>query len=188
MVYLKNGISLSLMADILFVSLIVPLVFIDLEHQLLPNAITYPGLLLMVLLRLLVDQPIIDSLPTGRFGLTDAPDWVLTLVGSLLGALAGGGTLWIVRELYLRFRGIEGMGLGDVKMMLMVGAFLGWKLTILTIFVASLLGSIVGIIVMLIRGGTMKMKIPFGVFLGPGSLISLFVGQRFIDWYVSMYR
>jgi len=96
--------------------------------------------------------------------------------------------LWLVREAYYRLRHVEGMGLGDVKMMLMVGAFLGWQLTLLTIFVGSLLGSAIGILLILLRGGSMKMQIPFGVFLGPAAIISLFVGRQFIMWYVSMYR
>jgi len=79
------------------------------------------------------------------------------------------------------------MGLGDVKMMFMVGAFLGWQLTLLTVFVGSLLGSVVGVM-LIARGGTMKMQIPFGVFLGPAAIISLFVGKQFIAWYVGMYR
>jgi prepilin signal peptidase PulO-like enzyme (type II secretory pathway) len=79
------------------------------------------------------------------------------------------------------------MGLGDVKMMLMVGAFLGWQLTLLTIFLGSLLGSLVGVL-LIVRGGSMKMQIPFGVFLGPAAIISLLVGQQFIGWYVGMYR
>jgi prepilin signal peptidase PulO-like enzyme (type II secretory pathway) len=78
------------------------------------------------------------------------------------------------------------MGLGDVKMMLMVGAFLGWQLTMLTIFMASLLGSIIGILLITMRGGNMKMEIPFGVFLGPAALIALFIGQDLIDWYLKM--
>jgi prepilin signal peptidase PulO-like enzyme (type II secretory pathway) len=80
------------------------------------------------------------------------------------------------------------MGLGDVKMMLMVGAFLGWQLTLLTIFVGSLLGSLIGMLYIALRGGNMKMQIPFGVFLGPAAIISLFAGQHLITWYIGMYR
>jgi prepilin signal peptidase PulO-like enzyme (type II secretory pathway) len=80
------------------------------------------------------------------------------------------------------------MGLGDVKMMLMVGVFLGWQLTLLTIFIGSLLGSLVGVLLISLRGGSMKMQIPFGVFLGPAAIIALFAGQQFIAWYVGMYR
>jgi prepilin signal peptidase PulO-like enzyme (type II secretory pathway) len=80
------------------------------------------------------------------------------------------------------------MGLGDVKMMLMVGAFLGWQLTLLTIFIGSLLGSLIGILLITFRGGGMKTQIPFGVFLGPAAIIALLIGPPLIAWYVGMYR
>jgi leader peptidase (prepilin peptidase) / N-methyltransferase len=178
---------LPLLADIVFVSLIVPLVFIDLRYKLLPNAITYPGLALLFVLRALAPDPWILAHTPHIFGST-APAWALSMIGSLLGAAVGGGSLWLVREVYYRLRHVEGMGLGDVKMMLMVGAFLGWQLTLLTIFIGSLLGSLVGILLIVWRGGTMKMQIPFGVFLGPAAIISLFAGQQLIMWYVGMYR
>ena len=177
-----------LLADMVFVSLIVPLVFIDLRYKLLPNAITYPGLALLLVLRALEpDAWVLAHTPT-PFGLATAPAWELSLFASVLGGVAGGGTLWLVREAYYRLRHVEGMGLGDVKMMLMVGAFLGWQLTLLTIFIGSLLGSLVGILIILIRGGNMKMQIPFGVFLGPAAIIVLFIGRQLMVWYIGMYR
>jgi len=185
---ISSGTWLPFLADVVFVSLIVPLVFIDLRYKLLPNAITYPGLALLLVLRALApDAWVVAHTPT-PFGLATASRWELSLFASLLGAVAGGGTLWLVREVYYRLRHVEGMGLGDVKMMLMVGAFLGWQLTLLTIFIGSLLGSLIGILIILIRGGNMKMQIPFGVFLGPAAIIVLFVGQQLIVWYVGMYR
>lgn len=180
------GSWLPLIADIVFVSLIVPLVFIDLHHKLLPNAITYPGLIILLVLRALAPDPWILAHTPNLFGLGSKP-WTLSLIGSVIGAIVGGGSLWLVREAYFRLRHVEGMGLGDVKMMFMVGAFLGWQLTLLTVFVGSLLGSVVGVM-LIARGGTMKMQIPFGVFLGPAAIISLFVGKQFITWYVGMYR
>ncbi|HZM88484.1 MAG TPA: prepilin peptidase [Blastocatellia bacterium] len=182
-----GGSWLPLIADLVFVSLIVPLVFIDLRYKLLPNAITYPGLIVLIVLRALAPDPWILAHTPKPFGLAAAPVWAVSLFGSLLGALVGGGSLWLVREAYYRLRHVEGMGLGDVKMMLMVGAFLGWQLTLLTIFVGSLLGSLVGVLLIL-RGGSMKMQIPFGVFLGPAAIIALFAGQQFIVWYVGLYR
>ena len=179
---------LPLVADIVFVSLIVPLVFIDLRYKLLPNKITYPGLAVLLVLRMLAPNPWIISHTPTPFGLAGAPDWAVSLFASLLGAVVGGGSLWLVREVYYRLRHVEGMGLGDVKMMLMVGAFLGWQLTLLTIFIGSLLGSLIGILFIALRGGNMKMQIPFGVFLGPAAIISLFAGQQLITWYIGMYR
>ncbi len=177
----------ALIANIVFVSLIVPLIFIDMRYKLLPDVITKPGLLLMLLLRALAPDPIVTSMTRETFHLTAWPDWSVALMGSAIGAAVGGGSLWLVREAYFRLRKVEGMGLGDVKMMLFVGAFLGWQLTGLTIFLASLLGSIVGITLIALRGGNTKMEIPFGVFLGPAAIIALFVGQSFIRWYLTMY-
>jgi leader peptidase (prepilin peptidase) / N-methyltransferase len=185
---IMEGSWLPLVFDIVFVSLIVPLVFIDLRHKLLPNAITYPGLLVLLVMRAIVPDPWILAHTPTPFGLASAPPWALSLLGSVLGAAVGGGALWLVREAYYRFRHVEGMGLGDVKMMLMVGAFLGWQLTLLTVFLGSLLGSLVGILLILSRSGSMKMQIPFGVFLGPAAIVALFVGQQLIGWYVGMYR
>lgn len=179
---------LSLVANIVFASLIVPLIFIDLRHKLLPDVITKPGFVVMLALRVLAPDPAINATTKWMFGLVGWADWMVALIGALVGAFVGAGSLWLVREAYLRLRKVEGMGLGDVKMMLFVGAFLGWQLTLLTIFVGSLLGSIVGITLVALRGGNMKMEIPFGVFLGPAAIISLFVGQPFIAWYLSMYR
>ena len=178
MVYLKDGRSTALAGDILFVSFIVPLVFIDLEHQLLLDSLTYPGLALMVIMRMLSPEMVI-GFPDSRFG---------SLLGSALGAAAGGGSLWLVGKAYYLVRKDEGMGLGDVKMMLMVGAYLGWQRTVLTIFLASLLGSLIGIGIIVVYGGNMKTKIPFGVFLGLAAVIALFGGQRFITWYIALYR
>ncbi|HKP85635.1 MAG TPA: prepilin peptidase, partial [Blastocatellia bacterium] len=176
---------LTLIADVLFVSLIVPLVFIDLRYKLLPNVITYPGFALMVVMRVLAPDPwLVARTPKLYGGAT--PEWITALTGALVGAAVGGGSLWLVREAYYRLRHVEGMGLGDVKMMLMVGAFLGWQLTLLTIFLASLLGSVIGIMLIKMRGGNMKMEIPFGVFLGPASVVALFVGQGLLDWYLKM--
>jgi leader peptidase (prepilin peptidase) / N-methyltransferase len=177
---------MALVADLLFISLIVPLVFIDLHYKLLPNVITYPGLALMIVMRVLAPDPWILSRTPGLVAASGQHDWIRALVGVLIGAAVGGGSLWLVRELYFRLRGLEGMGLGDVKMMLMVGAFLGWQLAMLTIFMASLLGSIIGILLIAARGGNMKMEIPFGVFLGPSAIIALFAGPGLIDWYLKM--
>ncbi|HKG22081.1 MAG TPA: prepilin peptidase [Blastocatellia bacterium] len=188
LLFLKDGLSLLLPADIVFVSLIVPLVFIDLRHKILPDAINYPGLLLMIILRVIAPDPVIIEATRATWHLTAWPVWAVSLAGSALGAAVGGGSLLLVREGYFRLRRVEGMGLGDVKMMLMVGAFLGWQLTLLTIFLASLLGSLIGIGLISMRGGSMKMEIPFGVFLGPAAIISLFAGQPLIRWYIGFFN
>ncbi|HKP86698.1 MAG TPA: prepilin peptidase [Blastocatellia bacterium] len=177
---------LTLIADILFVSFIVPLVFIDFRYKLLPDAITYPGIFILVVMRMLAPDPWLLAHTPKFFGLGGKPDWLLSLVGSALGALVGGGSLWLVREAYYRLRHVEGMGQGDIKMMVMVGAYLGWHLTLLTIFIGSLLGSVIGIMLIARRRGSMKTELPFGVFLGPAAVIALFLGQSLITWYIGM--
>lgn len=179
---------LNLLAELMFVSLLVPLFFIDLEHQLLPDAITYPGFVIMTVLRVLAPDFVNNDWLASTFNLMNWPEWALTLVGSALGAIVGGGSLWLVRKLYFVVKGVEGMGLGDAKLMLMIGSFLGWQQALLTIFLGSLLGSIVGIIVIKFRGGGMKTALPFGVFLGPAAIICLFIGHSLIGWYIGFYK
>jgi leader peptidase (prepilin peptidase)/N-methyltransferase len=178
---------LAIVANVVFVSLIVPLVFIDYRHKLLPDVITKPALPVMLLLRALAPDPVITLATRETFHLFTWPNWGVALVGSAIGAVVGGGSLWLVRWLYFLVRKEEGMGLGDVKLMLFVGAFLGWQLTFLTIFMASLLGSIVGISLIAFAGRTSKEQIPFGVFLGPAAIIALFTGQSILHWYLAMY-
>lgn len=177
---------LTLIGDIIFISFIVPLVFIDYRYKLLPNVITYPGFVIMLAMRLLAPDLWLLAHTPKLFGVTGQPEWPLALVGSSIGALAGGGSLWLVREAYYRLRHVEGMGAGDIKLMLMVGAYLGWHLTLLTIFIGSLLGSIVGIMLIARSRGGLKTELPFGVFLGPAAIIALFAGQALITWYIGM--
>lgn len=181
---LHSGLTLSLPFDLAFVAAIVALVFIDAEHMLLPNVITYPGAALALVARVVVP----NLYGVASLGGEQTPAWLLSLGGALLGALAGGGFLWLVGWLWERARGVEAMGLGDVKMMLMVGAFLGWPLTLLTIFVGVLTGSLAGVAAMVRRGERdMQMLLPFGIFLGLGTLVSLLFGTRIIDWYVGRF-
>ena len=98
----------------------------------------------------------------------------------------GGGLLWLVSEAYFKLRGREGMGLGDVKMMLMAGAFLGAKRTLLTIMAGSILGSIIGIVLILARRKEADYELPFGTFLGAGALLVVFFGTPVVDWYQSL--
>ncbi len=181
-----SGLSLSLPFDLLFVASLIALIFIDAEHMILPNAITYPGASLALIIRLFV--PNFEG--TGMFMSAHAapPEWMMSFAGAILGAIVGGGSLWLTGFLWKRLRGVDAMGLGDVKMMLMVGAYLGWPRTILTIFLAVIAGSIVGIALMLRRGRRdMMMMLPFGIFLGIGAIISLLYGSRIIAWYTHQF-
>jgi leader peptidase (prepilin peptidase)/N-methyltransferase len=135
---------------------------IDLEHHLLPNVITLPGVLVGF-----------------AFSFFTAPGWQ----ASLLGILLGGGSLYAIAEVYYRVRHEEGLGMGDVKMLAMVGAFLGWKLTIVTLMMASFSGSLIGVGLIVTRRGDMKYALPFGTFLSLGAGLAATVGSRLLDWY-----
>ena len=165
--FLRHGVSLEYLAEFGFVAAMVALVFIDYDHRILPNAITIPGTIVGLLLA----------------GQRES----ISLTESVSGAVLGAGLLLVVAEAYFRWRKIEGLGMGDVKMMGMVGAFLGWKAVLLTLFLGSFLGSVVGLIVMRLRGGGMQTKLPFGTFLGMAAAVAVYAGGPIIRWYTSLY-
>jgi leader peptidase (prepilin peptidase)/N-methyltransferase len=187
LVFLHDGFVLALPFDLIFVAALVALVFIDAEHMILPDVITLPGLVFALLVRALV--PNLYGLAFLSEGLLVGwPAWAVSLAGALFGAVIGGGSLWLMGWLWERFRGVEAMGLGDVKMMFMVGAYLGWPLTVLTIFLGVIGGSFVGVGLMLWRRERdMQMLLPFGIFLGLGAILSLLAGQQIVGWYVGHF-
>ena len=190
----RDGLTSALPFDLVFVSALVALIFIDAGNMILPNAITYPGIAFALIARIivpyLVGEPHFDDLgPLMRGSLAGLPIGAASLVGALLGALIGGGSLWLMGWTWEKLRGIEAMGLGDVKMMFMVGAYVGWRLTILTIFMGVLSGSVIGIVLMLRQGKRdMQMLLPFGVFLGVGAILALLIGPPIVEWYAGQFR
>src|SRR6266550_7388707 len=136
-----DGFSFALPFDLIFVTAVTALIFIDAEHMILPNAITYPGMLFALLTRILVPYLAgpahFDDLPQLLNAFPTLPIGLVSIIGAVIGALAGGGSLWLMGFMWEKLRGVEAMGLGDVKMMLMVGAYLGWRLTIMTFLVAA---------------------------------------------------
>jgi len=189
-----DGLSAALPFDLVFSSALLALIFIDAEHMILPNAITYPGIAFAVIARLaipfLTGTSHFDDVPSLSGGaLAGMPVWLVSLAGAGIGALIGGGSLWLMGWTWEKLRGIEAMGLGDVKMMFMVGAYLGWRLTILTIFVGVSTGSIAGVFLMARqRERNMQMLLPFGVFLGLGSIAALLFGRPLVEWYAGQFR
>lgn len=149
---------------VLFTAALVALFAIDLEHQLLPDVITLPGIALGLV---------------AAWWLPPGP------LSSAAGAALGAGVLWGIRWFWLRLRGEEGMGLGDVKMLAMVGAVLGWPHVWLTLLLASVVGAVVGI-ALSVSGGSWKTRLPFGTFLAAAALASSYWGEPLIDWYVSL--
>jgi leader peptidase (prepilin peptidase)/N-methyltransferase len=189
-----DGLSFALPFDLAFTASMLALLFIDAEHMILPNAINYPGILFALITRAVIPYLAgpshFDDLP--QLITFFPPAWpvpLVSLIGAVIGALAGGGSLWLMGFLWKKLRGVEAMGFGDVKMMFMVGAYLGWRLTILTILIGALSGSLIGISLMLRRGSrNLQMMLPFGIFLGIGSIVSLLIGARIIAWYASQFR
>jgi leader peptidase (prepilin peptidase)/N-methyltransferase len=160
------GLSALAAVRLVFACALIVLFAIDLRHRILPNVITLPG----------IGAGFLASwfLP---------PGWV----SSLIGVLAGGGVLFGIAEVYYRVRGQEGLGMGDVKMLAMIGAFLGWPLMILTLVIASLTGSIVGVGLMVSGRGDMQAALPFGTFLALGALMAAVAGDPMLAWYLSFY-
>jgi len=166
--FITFGVSLSFVYYFSFVAALIAITVIDLYHQIIPDVISLPGIVIGLLGSLVIPQIIFWS--------------------SLIGALSGGGSLFLVATVYQWLFKREGMGGGDVKLLAMIGAFLGWKAVILTILLSSFIGSIIGITVMLIKGKDFKYAIPFGPFLALGAMISLFWGENLISWYLHFNR
>ena len=165
--YLIYGFTPLLAVRVLFACAMLVLFAIDLRHRILPNAITLPGVVAGFL-----------------FSIVLPPGWL----SSLIGLLAGGGILFAIGEAYYRLRGVEGLGMGDVKMLAMIGAFLGWQLMILTLIMASFAGSIIGIALIVTRRGGMQYALPFGTFLAVGAVLAAVAGEPIVTWYTGFYR
>ena len=161
------GPSLLLLSHLLFGCALIVLFAIDLEHHLLPNVITLPGIVIGF-----------------AFSFLTPPGWI----ASLIGILVGGGVLWAVAEAYYRLRHEDGLGMGDVKMLAMIGAFVGWKLTLMTLMMASLAGSVVGVLFIVSQRGGLKYALPFGTFLALGAALAATVGPGVLDWYLRFYQ
>jgi leader peptidase (prepilin peptidase)/N-methyltransferase len=187
--YLAFGVSLITLKWSIFSALIVVLVFTDIRERILPDLVNFTGFALGLVLSLFT--PPSDGMAlwlAGRVFAFPPPRPVLSLIDALLGAAFGGGVLWVISEGYFRLRGREGMGLGDVKMMLMAGAFLGLRRTILTILGGSLLGTVIGLAIIIIKRKGTDYELPFGAFLGAASLLVVFFGSPVVEWYASLLR
>ncbi|MBI5835644.1 MAG: prepilin peptidase [Candidatus Eisenbacteria bacterium] len=150
-----------------FAAAMVAVVFIDLDHQIIPDRITLPGLAL--------------GLAASFFG--PPGPW-----GAVLGALVGGGTLYAVGWGYERLRRIEGMGGGDVKLGLMLGAFTGWQGALFTLMAASAAGAVVGLSMVAARRANGRTALPFGTFLAPAAILALLAAPAFFSWYGALLR
>lgn len=172
--FLRFGASFEALAGVLFCALMVALAFIDLDHMILPDVLTWPAIAAGILL-----QPLLSW---ARLG----PGPWRALAGGALGAAVGAGILLAVWAGWYLLRREEGMGLGDVKMLAAIGAFLGWQGVLVSLFFAALSGAAVGLGLMAWRGGDLKSKLPFGTFLALAGLIALFAGERIVEAYARL--
>lgn len=170
-----------------FSALLAVLTVTDIRERILPNTVNLAGFVIGLILSFFM-APIDGSALWLSNHIFDFPPPrpVLSIADALLGAAVGAGLLWIVGEGYFRMRGKEGMGLGDVKMMGMVGAFLGVERTLLTVLLGSLLGSIIGIGIVLATRKGRDYELPFGAFLGAGALLVVYFGTPLLNWYQSL--
>jgi len=164
--YLHVGLQPLLAARLLFASALIVLFLIDLEHQILPNRITVSGTVLGLV-----------------FSFWLEPGWR----ASVLGILLGGGVLLLIAEAYRLVRRIEGLGMGDVKMLAMIGAFLGWQQVLVTLALSSFAGAAVGLALIASSRGGMRLALPFGTFLAVGAFVASVAGPGIWSWYMSLY-
>lgn len=160
--------ALLIASRLVFTAILVALFCIDLEVQRLPDPLTFTG----------IGVGLIGSvwLP---------PGWVASAIGAALGAFI----LLAIRWIWQRLRGVDAMGLGDVKMLAMIGAFLGWRQVLVTLFLATLTGAIVGVSIGMAKGSrSLQVRLPFGTFLAVAAFGASLVGEDLLRWYLSLYR
>ena len=149
---------------VMFTALLIVLFWTDVETRRLPNLVTIPGTALGIVSSVFV-PPGIES--------------------SLAGVALGGGVLFLLRWVWLRATGVDGMGLGDVKMLAMIGAFLGWQQVIVVLFLSSVSGAIAGIVLVVAGGQSLRSSLPFGTFLAAAALVASVVGEDLFNWYLT---
>jgi leader peptidase (prepilin peptidase) / N-methyltransferase len=192
--YLRFGRNITGLTDAaefikwsVFAALLVVLTITDIRERILPDKVNFLGLGLGLVFSLFTAP--IDSTAewlSRRMFDFPPPQPALSFGDAVLGAAAASGLLWLVAEGYFRLRGREGMGLGDVKMMAMAGAFLGVQRALLTILLGSLLGSVIGVAVISIGRKGSDFELPFGTFLGAAALLVVFFGSPALAWYRSL--
>ena len=161
--FLKYGASLDAVIYFAFACVLIVITFIDIDHRIIPDRISLPGIFVFFLAAL--------ALPS------------MTWLEALLGIAIGGGSLFLVALVYHLLTRKEGMGGGDIKLLAMIGALLGWKGVLFTIFVSSAVGTLTGLAIMAATRQNMKLAVPFGPFLSIGALAYVFVGPQLIGWY-----
>ena len=166
LLFLKFGLTFQYLFSFIFVCALMVITFIDLDHQIIPDVITLPGIPIFFL--------------AAVFAMN------LRFLDAFLGFLIGGGCLYGIAFVYELVTKREGMGGGDIKLLAMIGAFLGWQSLLFVLLVSSLLGAVVGISVMMIKGQDMKYAVPFGPFLSFAAVAYIFFGDYAIRLFLFM--
>ncbi len=164
-VYAAFGPTFPALVYFAFIATLWVVTLIDIDHRIIPDTISLPGIPIFFLASL--------AIPT------------MTVKDSVLGILIGGGSLYAIAWAYSAIKKADGMGGGDIKLLAMIGALIGWKGVLFTLFASSALGTVTGIGLMIAYGKTMKMAVPFGPFLSAGAVAYIFFGPRLIDWYLN---
>jgi len=164
LLFLKFSLTLSFLIFFIFTAVLIVITFIDLDHQIIPDILTLPGIPIFFLAAIfLLDRP-----------------WKIPWLEALLGLLIGGGILFLIAFVYELISKREGMGGGDIKLLAMIGGFFGWKSLIFILLFSSFSGAIVGITAMIIKKQDMKYAVPFGPFLSAAAVAYLFWGDAFM--------
>ncbi len=166
--FIRYGLSYQYFLYLLFTSVLVTISFIDLHHKIIPDVLSLSGIVV----------GLAASFMPGTISWLD----------SLIGIIAGGGSLFLVAFVYERITGREGMGGGDIKLLAMIGAWLGWRQLYLVVLISSLVGAIVGITFLLMAGKGFRVRIPFGPFLSLGAMVCLFFGPELMNWYSQLLQ
>jgi leader peptidase (prepilin peptidase)/N-methyltransferase len=164
--FIKYGFSVDLIGFFILSACLIAITFIDIDHRIIPNTISYPGTII--------------GFAASFFVSINNP------INATIGILTGAGILFATAFIYKAVTGVEGMGMGDVKLMAMIGAFLGWEAAIFTIIISAFIGSIVGVSLVLFAGKGRRYAIPYGPFISASAIIYLFYGQTFIHIYLRM--
>jgi leader peptidase (prepilin peptidase) / N-methyltransferase len=165
--FIRYGLSYQYLLWLLFTSALVAITFIDLHHQIIPDVISLPGIVV-------------------GLGASFAPGATVLWHESLIGVIAGGGSLYLVAVIYQSITGRDGMGGGDIKLLAMIGAWMGWRSLPMIIFSSSLVGAVIGLCFLLASGKGLRVRIPFGPFLSLGALVCLFFGPEILNWYYNL--
>jgi leader peptidase (prepilin peptidase) / N-methyltransferase len=171
--YYQFSFSLAFLVSFVFVAALIVISFIDLDVRIVPDVISLPGIIAGLLFSVVA-----------RYGINDPFELIPSPLNALIGVLVGGGFLLALAWVYEAFTGVEGMGGGDIKLLAMIGAFLGWTSIPFTLFFASLTGSVIGLGFMIGKGVGRRFGLPFAPFLCLGALLYLFFGNELIQFYL----